>query len=400
MVLPGMKPVYTSDPNHPGEKRLPGCAWLPNRVHNMFISMLGEFVGTYLFLFFAFAVTQVANTPPGDADSPPNTLVLLYIALAFGFSLAVNVWVFFRISVGLFNPAVSIAMALVGAISWVEAALLIISQILGAISAAGIVSALFPGPLTIRTTLNENTSVVRGLFIEMLLTAGLIFTIFMLAAERYKATFLAPIGIGLALFIAELAGIYFTGGSLNPARSFGPDVILHTFDEYHWIYWVGPLLGAIVAVIFYRLVKVIEYETANPGADHDVRHYREEPDDDVRRSRYRTDGTDESRYLPPMRPKPVLMNHNPRSASNSHYNTNSVGTGSFSLPAQPLPLYDYGSDGHYSRSSLDHPRDRPRAHHHHTSRSHHEDDSSSSYNSGPDAESGSAGYSGTSRSSS
>jgi aquaporin related protein len=42
---------------------------------------------------------------------------------------------------------------------------------------------------------------------------------------------------------------------------------LRTFDHYHWIYWIGPLLGAIVAVVFYRLIKFLEYETANPGAD-------------------------------------------------------------------------------------------------------------------------------------
>lgn len=68
--------------------------------------MLGEFVGTYLFLFFAFAGTQVANTNPVTMTGP-NIASLLYISLAFGFSLAVNVWVFFRISGGLFNPAVS-----------------------------------------------------------------------------------------------------------------------------------------------------------------------------------------------------------------------------------------------------------------------------------------------------
>jgi aquaporin rerated protein, other eukaryote len=89
----------------------------------------------------------------------------------------------------------------------------------------------------------------------------------MLAAEHHKGTFLAPIGIGLALFVAELASIFFTGGSLNPARSFGPDVVLGTFNGYHWIYWVGPMLGAVLAVLFYRFVKMLEYETANPGAD-------------------------------------------------------------------------------------------------------------------------------------
>lgn len=62
-------------------------------------------------------------------------------------------------------------------------------------------------------------------------------------------------------------GVYFTGGSLNPARSIGPDVILHTFNGYHWIYWVGPALGALLAVGMYRLIKALEYETSNPGAD-------------------------------------------------------------------------------------------------------------------------------------
>jgi aquaporin rerated protein, other eukaryote len=65
-----------------------------------------------MFLFFAFSATQVANAQAtGERDNDgalpttPNTSVLLYISLAFGFSLAVNVWVYFRISGGLFNPA-------------------------------------------------------------------------------------------------------------------------------------------------------------------------------------------------------------------------------------------------------------------------------------------------------
>jgi aquaporin related protein len=96
----------------------------------------------------------------------------------------------------------------------------------------------------------------------------------MLAVEKHKGTFLAPIGIGLALFCAELAGVLFTGGSLNPARSFGPDVVLRTFDKYHWIYWVGPFLGAAVAVGFYQFIKMLEYETANPGQDSDGKSLR------------------------------------------------------------------------------------------------------------------------------
>jgi len=112
--------------------------------------------------------------------------------------------------------------------------------------------------------------VVQGLFIEMFLTSQLVITIFLLAAEKHKGTFLAPIGIGLSLFIAELSGVFFTGGSLNPARSFGPCVVLRTFPGYHWIYWVGPMLGSLLAVVFYRVIKMLEYETANPGQDFDA----------------------------------------------------------------------------------------------------------------------------------
>jgi aquaporin rerated protein, other eukaryote len=107
--------------------RMPMARKLPDNVRNHFVAMSAEFVGTVLFLFFAFAGTQVANNVPSTLNAssfttakvpvpngtvgPPieagaNPAQLLYIALSFGFSLAVNVWIFFRISGGLFNPAV------------------------------------------------------------------------------------------------------------------------------------------------------------------------------------------------------------------------------------------------------------------------------------------------------
>lgn len=105
----------------------------------------------------------------------------------------------------------------------------------------------------------------------MFLTAELVFVILMLAVEKHRATFLAPIGIGLAFFVAELSGVAFTGGksilttgakhhllrtltlgSLNPARSMAPAIVNASFPGYFWIYWVGPLLGAALAAGFYR----------------------------------------------------------------------------------------------------------------------------------------------------
>lgn len=166
-------------------------------------------------------------------------------------------------------------------------------------ASAGVVKGLFPGPLAVTTSLSGGTSKAQGLFIEMVrsaytpqvfantsqfLTAMLVFTIFMLAAEKHKGTYLAPVGIGLALFIAELAGVYYTGGSLNPARSFGPNVANKKFNNEHWIYWVGPCLGALIASGFYWFIKSLEYEGANPGQDFDdLEASAFNPDEDLSR---------------------------------------------------------------------------------------------------------------------
>lgn len=160
-------------------------------------------------------------------------------------------------------------MMIVGAVPYVRGCLVIFSQILGAIAAAAMIDVLLPGPMNIRVSLAEGVSHVQGLFIEMFLTAQLVFTIFMLAAEKHRATFIAPIGIGLSLFIAELFGVYYTGGAVNPARAFGPCVVARSFYHYHWLYWVGPILGSLLASGFYMLIKALEYETVNPEQDNE-----------------------------------------------------------------------------------------------------------------------------------
>ncbi|RSL97866.1 hypothetical protein CEP52_010656 [Fusarium oligoseptatum] len=234
--------------------RLPLTQWMNSEFKNHFVASLGEFIGTTMFLFFAFAGTEVANiqsntsakTTTGESTGF-SVSTLLYISIIFGFSLMVNVW----------------------AISLTRAVCLFVSQILGAMLASVVVLYLFPEAFNVRTTLGGGASLVQGVFIEAILTAELVFTIFMLAKEKHRATFIAPVGIGLALFIAEMVGVQFTGGSLNPARSFGPCVVTGTFDTEHWIYWVGPFIGSLIAVAFYWFIKTLEYEMANPGADGD-----------------------------------------------------------------------------------------------------------------------------------
>ena len=177
-------------------------------------------------------------------------------------------------------------MVITGTLPPMRGLLLFPAQMLGGMVAAGLVSCMFPGPLSVQTTLTAGTSVAQGVFIEMFLTAELIFTVLMLAAEKSKATFIAPVGIGLALFVAELAGsspfsptsesvvgltffsgVYYTGGSLNPSRSFGPCVANRQFEHYHWIYWIGPALGSLITGGYFHFVKYFNYKEANPGQD-------------------------------------------------------------------------------------------------------------------------------------
>jgi aquaporin related protein len=97
-------------------------------------------------------------------------------------------------------------MALIGAISWFRCLILCIAQFLATIAASYIVYSLFNGGLNVNPGLHGGTSKAQGVVIEMLLTAQVMFTIFMLAVEEHAATPLAPIGIGLSVFIAHLVG--------------------------------------------------------------------------------------------------------------------------------------------------------------------------------------------------
>ncbi|KAI6793700.1 aquaporin-like protein [Hortaea werneckii] len=235
-----------------------------------FVAATGEFVGTFLFLFFAFlghqmAVDTAPNTGPGNVLSNQT---VIYIAMSYGLSLLVTAWTMYRISGGLFNPAVTFGMVITGTLPPMRGLVLFPTQIISGMCAAGVAAAIVPGDIqTVQTTLAPGVSVARGLFLEMFLTAELVFTVLMLAAEKSKDTFIAPIGIGLALFVAEIAGVYYTGGSLNPARSFGPCIAGANFQSYHYIYWIGPLLGALIAGGYYHFVKFFNYEEANPGQD-------------------------------------------------------------------------------------------------------------------------------------
>lgn len=97
-------------------------------------------------------------------------------------------------------------------------------------------------------------SVTRGLFLEMFLTAQLVLIVIMHPGGASK-----PAYVGLTLFIGHMSGVFFSGGSLNPARTLGPAVVIG-FSSFDWIYLVGPVMGAALAAGTATLFKLVQGE--------------------------------------------------------------------------------------------------------------------------------------------
>lgn len=237
---------------------------------NMAIAALGEFFGTFIFLWTAFVIAQIANQDPTIPETGSNPGQLIMISLGFGFGVMVGVFMFFRVSGGNLNPTVTLTLVLAGAVPPIRGVVMIISQMIAGMAAAGAASAMTPGPIAFANGLGGGCSRSRGVFLEAFATCILCLTVLLMAVEKHRATFMAPFAIGIALFMGHLICVYYTGAGINPARSFGPCVAAKSFPDYHWIYWVGPILGSLIAFGIWKVFKLLNYETCNPGQDSDV----------------------------------------------------------------------------------------------------------------------------------
>ena len=136
------------------------------------VAMSGEFVGTFMFLLLAFCGHMMAvGQAPRNGTGPNGTNsadTVVYISLSYGFALLVTVWTMYRISGGLFNPAVTVGLIVTGNLPAIRGLLLIPVQTIAAMAAAGVVAAIIPGDIEIvQTTLTTTMSVAQGLFLEM-----------------------------------------------------------------------------------------------------------------------------------------------------------------------------------------------------------------------------------------
>jgi len=151
----------------------------------------------------------------------------------------------------------------------------IIVQCLAGISAAALVDSLTPGKILYSNALSPAVSPARGLWIEAFLTAQLVLTVLLLLRGPHPNKF-AAVGVALSVFMGHMTGVNFTGTGINPARSLGPNVAMHSFPSTDWIYYIGPLIGALIAAALFGLLNYLrncveEVEDEELIADRDNR---------------------------------------------------------------------------------------------------------------------------------
>jgi MIP family channel proteins len=223
---------------------------------------VAEFVGTFALVFVGGAAIMAAQAT-GMASG------LISVALAHGIILAVLVSATMRIS-GHFNPAVTIGFLAARRIEPIMAGVYIAAQLIGAIVAAYALKGLLPAQLTEATRLGGQSvaseiSMMQAIGLEAICTFMLVFVIFGTAVDP-KAPKIAGLAIGSTIAAGIMAIGPFTGGSFNPARSFGPAVASGIF-EAQAVYWIGPIVGAVLAALIYDTLFIRrEREPVDHGA--------------------------------------------------------------------------------------------------------------------------------------
>ena len=228
---------------------------------------LAEAIATYCLVFFGPLSIGLAVVAFGTGLSVP---AIVMISLAHGAAIGLMVYTFGHVSGAHINPAVTISMLVTRRINIKDGIAYIIFQIIGAIAAAASYKAILPdigakvnfgtqgGPSAL---LHNNA--MSGVAVEAILTFFLVTVIFMTAVHKKAAAGMYGLAIGGMIFLIHLVGVPLTGASVNPPRTLGPAIISGYWD-YNWIYWVGPIVGAVIAglVMNYIFVKKAEKEVS------------------------------------------------------------------------------------------------------------------------------------------
>ncbi|XP_042512753.1 probable aquaporin TIP-type RB7-5A [Macadamia integrifolia] len=221
-------------------------------------SYLAEFIATLLFVFAGVGSAIAYSDLTSDAALEPAGLVA--IALAHAFALFVGVSIAANISGGHLNPAVTFGLAVGGNITILSGIFYWIAQLLGSVVACFLLQFVTNGKSIPTHGVAAGMSSIGGVVMEIVITFALVYTVYATAADPKKGSLgtIAPIAIGFIVGANILAAGPFSGGSMNPARSFGPAVVSGDFAG-NWIYWVGPLIGGGLAGLVYGGIFIESY---------------------------------------------------------------------------------------------------------------------------------------------
>lgn len=210
--------------------------------------LAAEFAGTFLVVFLAAGALSL--NPWLKAAGQP-VLGSVGAALAYGLAVAAAVEIFGPISGGHLNPAITLgawATRRIG--SWRLLGYTLV-QLAGAIAAADVIAGIFPesswqaaglGTPALASSLTR----AQGMMLEAVLTFVVVVVFFRTTATRSKPSGWA---VGAAVAAAVIVGLPLTGAALNPARAFGPALVMNHWTN-HGVWWVGPLAGGVVGAWF------------------------------------------------------------------------------------------------------------------------------------------------------
>ncbi len=231
---------------------------------------LAEFMGTFWLVFGGCGSAVIS------AAFPNVGIGLLGVSLAFGLTVLTMAYAIGHVSGCHLNPAVSLGLAAAKRFPTRELPAYIAAQVLGGVAGAGVLYAIAsgrPGFDVVTNGLASNGyglhspggySMIAGLIAEVVLTM-MFLAIILGSTHRSAPVGFAPIAIGFGLTLIHLIGIPVTNVSVNPARSTGPAIFVGGWAlEQLWLFWVAPIVGAVIAGFVYSAV-VVDTEPAIRG---------------------------------------------------------------------------------------------------------------------------------------
>jgi MIP family channel proteins len=207
---------------------------------------LAEALGTFALVFAG----------PGAAaiDAQTGAIGAVGVGLSFGLIVMAMIFAVGHVSGCHINPAVTVAFALLHRIAPARAAGYVGAQLAGAALAGLAVVAIVGQAGDAGASVPRIHGADAALWSEAILTFFLMFVILGVATDHRAQGSLAAVAIGGYVAFAATGWGPVANASMNPARSFGPAVASGTWDS-HWVYWLGPVVGAALAVAVYELLR-------------------------------------------------------------------------------------------------------------------------------------------------